>query len=212
MLLENAPERTWLMEQYLAGNLTDEQHRLVELRRTTDPDFDRQVLAHWLVQETMEQEQKTLVFEEAMAELGTELAQHKRRYTTVKQPRFLWNVLLPGLMAASVAVVIWLSWPPPGQFDKITVTSADDIGFEGLPLVVARYTHEPGLLGWLRTDARYRWPGDTLFLYGRTWQQSAPDSLKLDRIDERGHYQLHLGQRTYDLLQGQTELTKPPVK
>lgn len=212
MLSENTLERTWLMEQYLAGNLTDDQHQLVELRRTTDSDFDRQVLAHWLVQETMEQERNTLVFEQAMAELGTELAQQKRRYTTVKQPRFLWNVLLPGLMAASVAIVVWLSWPPPAQFGNITITSADGMGFGDLSLVVARYAHEPGLLGRLRTDVRYRWPNDTLFLYGRAWQQTTPDSLKLERIDERGHYQLHLGQRTYDLLQGQTELTKPPVK
>ncbi|MBO0933833.1 hypothetical protein [Fibrella aquatilis] len=203
----NTPEQTWLIDQYLAGNLTDDQQQRVDQRRQDDAEFNRQVLAHWLVQQYLEQAQDAATFNREMTELGTELAQQKQRYNTTKRPRFLIQVLVPSLAAAAVALVVWLSWPPTTKTGRLTLNDPEGYGIGKSPLWIAQTPYAPGLLGRLRTADQYRWPGDTLFVYGSTLGQLLTSSWQLDKLPERGLYRLRTDKRTYTVRRGQREQT-----
>jgi hypothetical protein len=205
--------RTWLIENYLAGNLTANQRQQVEQRRENDPDFDRAVLAQWLVQLHLEEQQDEAAFDRQRNTLNAELAQQPRRNDTSRTPRYLWQVVMPSLAAAAVLLLVWLSWPPDQLATSVSIS--EEVGgmpFDGPPVQVVRFAYEPGLLGRLRTQPRYRWPRDTLYLYGKDWQQTTPDQWTLEPLKDTLHYQLTVGERTYELLKGTPELTTPPTR
>lgn len=211
------PERTWLIDQYLAGRLAADQHQRVNERRQADPAFDQYVLAQWLVLDRLAQENETAIFNQGIAGLVDDLSlesgapqEHPSGEEGLVRPLRNTHKRTPyliGLLVACMAgVLILFSLPPTRHVGTVDVDDPD-YGADASRFAVVQYSHAPGFLGKWNTQDHYKWPKDTLFLYGKTLGHPLPDSAYLEPINESGQYHLVIGKRTYLLHIGQTNLT-----
>ncbi|MEZ0540244.1 hypothetical protein [Fibrella arboris] len=222
-------DRIWLIEQYLTGQLPEALHERVAARCRQDPAFEQEVVALWLVHNFLADEQDALAFNQTTAALSAELKpgpmdrkEGAVRYVTQKPTPFSVDIIFgkkyaplvrPLLFAAAYVLLVggfWsLSLPPRPVPATLPLSSdaSDSMGMGGAPLQVVQYSHAPGLLGALRTADRYRWPNDTLFLYGKTVGTGSTARWRLERIPNTSQYRLKTGQHTYTLVAGQPTLT-----
>jgi len=203
-------ERIWVIQQYLAGKLPDDLHQQVEERRRSDPEFDQQVLAQGVLAMYAEHEQNTLHFYDQTDKLTLELGKTRGPYDTSRQITYLPQLIKLTLAASLVAVFIWAGWyafipPAGGVAQSVDLESDESSGFGEKKVLVVRYNRLPGLAGLFQKDSQYRWPGDTLFLYGREVQKIAIDSLRLSTTDFTNQYQLQVAQQQFLIQKGQIE-------
>ena len=168
------------------------------------------MLAQWLITNKLEAEQETIVFDQAISKLLGEPGQKKTKegFITTKKTPFLIRLLTVGMVAAVVvmALMLWLSQPPTRQVGHLPVIDPN-YSASNTTITIVQYAHAPGFLGKWQQQDQYRWPKDTLFLYGETLGHPLPDSSRLDPINESGQYHLVIRKRTYLIHVGQTKLT-----
>jgi hypothetical protein len=216
-------ERIWVIQQYLNGTLPQDLHQQVEERRQSDSDFDRQVLTLGLLDVWAETERNALSFYEQTDRIIIDSAQERRDYQTGKRLNFLPELirlhpqLFIGLAASLIIAFTWTltrfessetELPEPLAVPETiddSELSGNGIGSTAEKVSIIRYERVPGLWGLFQKSDQYKWPGDTLFLYGKALQKIPLDSLQVVATDFTRKYYLQIGQQRFLIQKGQTE-------
>ncbi|TAE25566.1 MAG: hypothetical protein EAZ91_18950 [Cytophagales bacterium] len=212
------PERIWVIQQYLNGTLPEVLHQQVEERRKSDPDFDQQVVTLGLLDVYAETERNTLSFYEETDKIIIASAHERRDYDTRKRLTFLPELiklhpqLFIGLAALLILVFTWVvieSSPTVAPTAQVMIDdselSVNAIGSTVEKVSIVRYERVPGFWGLFQESDQYKWPGDTLFLYGKTLPKVPLDSLQVFATDYAKRYYLQLGQQRFLIQKGQSE-------
>lgn len=203
--------QTWLIEQYLLGNLPPGANERIEQQMRIDPAFGQRVMAQWLVLEYIGEEQQATQLYQSLKPATRAAGGQKPLYVSHKRITFLWQLLGIGMAATLLLCLgLWQFTRNQQPVERVgTVPLVTDgteqygMGDAEDSVVVLRYDRSPG---WWRFSNRYTWAGDTLRLYSRALSQQPTGGWTITPTDQRNVYRLKTDRQVYQLLRGRTEL------
>ena len=212
MSTPGAPEQTWLIEQFLRGNLPPKVHNLIEERMASDADFEHRIMAQWLVLDYLDEQKWVTELYQQINPAVLTAATNKADYRNNKTIRLLVQVIGIAailLLCLGIGFLAYrYSQPLTKQVSKVPVTVDDpeEYGFSvgNDSVVVVQYTHVPTFWSFGR---KYTWKAGTLAIYGLPAAESVTKNWQIKPTARRNTYLLNTGRHTYELLKGQTNLT-----
>lgn len=224
-------DRTWLIRQFLNGDLPPDTTERINQWMKTDPAFERDVMAQWLIGQYAEQEGETAQWHRELDDIVAEANQRKTSYANWKRIRHLPELLgirqkssvedarprsryapqrVIGFVAAVLVLlslfnILYRRYPTQQVGSVPVVAGSDDYGLADSAdsVVVVCYDRSPGF--WTFGDV-YAWSGDTLKLYGRSWRTVPSKAWRIIPTDRRNQYRLRTDRQTYRLTKGTTRL------
>lgn len=206
------PKQTWLIEQFLRGNLPPTVHNQVEERMAADADFEHRVMAQWLVLNYLDEQRQVTDLYQKINPIIVASGTKKATYGSYKDVRFL--VQLVGI-AAFLLLCLGVSFlayrynqPLTKQVSTIPITIDDpeEYGFSmgDDSVEVIQYDRVPNFWSF---GKKYTWEAGTLAVYGLPAEESVTKNWQIKPTARRNTYLLNTGRQTYELLKGQTNLT-----
>ncbi|AQG78547.1 hypothetical protein [Spirosoma montaniterrae] len=199
--------QTWLIEQYVLGELPPGVAAKLEERMRADPVLEQRVLTQWLVVDYLQHEQQTTRFYQQSQSITTS-ASGRKQHTPQGIQYLTWLVGVAALVLLCLSVWVYLQMrPAQPQIGSVPVTGGDDhYGMVDTDdsTVVLRYDRNPRF--WIFRD-QYAWASDTLKIYSSSLSRESLENWQLERTEKRGVFVLKTKQQQYKLTNTHTELT-----
>ena len=203
-------DQTWLIEQFLRGNLPPDSHAEVEQRMKVDATFEQRVRAQWLILTYIDHQREATDFYRQWEQIPVDAAKRKETGSH-KGIDYLPQLLMAAvvlLVSGLVYTGIQYSRPPQQSISSVPVQNDDSeqYNFSGDEdsVVVIQYNR---LLSLWPFGQQYTWQADVLTLYGFPAQQPTDSTWRIVPTQARNIYLLRTPEKEYRIRKQQTTPT-----